>query len=432
MKMSFYDWCIKNNRQDLLDRWDYDLNLISPENVGHASTNLYYFKCPKEIHISTAYRLINISKYSYSQVKCHYCDSFAQYGIDNIHKDFLSMYWDYDKNVGIDPWEISSGSNKIDIYLKCQNTNYHGSYKTRPIRVKLGNGCPYCSHNLTHPLDSFGQWAIDNVDKNFLTKYWGDKNTLNPFEIGQYSNQYIYIKCQEHKYHGEYKLFAYDFRSGVRCPYCTGRKTCKEDSIGFKYTDLQRLISDKSKIDIYSTPVGSNKDIWLKCHNGIHQDYKSKVYRAVGRNFECPKCHSDEDKSYLHKKVEQYINNNYDYHINTEYDCNLVTINPLTGYILPYDIEVVINDNKSLYIEVQGKQHFDICLLTKDDAKERGCTVEESLANLQYRDRIKMENVLANNQYYLEIPYWTEHDESYKTLIDNKIHKILTLTQQND
>ena len=26
MKQSFYDWCIENNRQDLLDRWDYDLN----------------------------------------------------------------------------------------------------------------------------------------------------------------------------------------------------------------------------------------------------------------------------------------------------------------------------------------------------------------------------------------------------------------------
>ena len=29
-KKSFYDWCIENNRQDVLDRWDYELNDCSP------------------------------------------------------------------------------------------------------------------------------------------------------------------------------------------------------------------------------------------------------------------------------------------------------------------------------------------------------------------------------------------------------------------
>lgn len=430
MKMSFYEWCMQNGRQDLLDRWDCDLNKITPQTVAYTSTNLYYFKCPRDLHPSTAYKLNNLTKYSYSTVKCSYCNSFAQYGIDNIHINFLDKYWDYEKNAKINPWNISSGNNSIDIYIKCQDTDYHGSYKTRPIKIKQGYRCPYCSHNSIHPQDSFGQWAIDNIDKDFLMKYWGEQNELNPFEIGQYSNKYIYIKCQEHKHHGEYKLFAYDFRTDVRCPYCTGRKTLREDSIGIKYPDLQQLISDKSKIDIYSTSVGSNKEIWLKCHNHIHMDYKTKVFRAVNRNFECPKCHQEQDKSYLHKKVEQYLDDNYRYCINTEYDCNIVTINPLTGYILPYDIEVIIDKNISLYIEIQGKQHYEICLLTRDDALERGCTPEEALANLQYRDKIKMDNVFAHHQHYLEIPYWTEHDESYKQLIDDKIHKILT--QQND
>lgn len=430
MKMSFYDWCIQNNRYDLLDRWDYDTNVDIPQNIAYSSPDLYYFKCPKDLHTSTGYRLSNITKYTYSLVTCKGCNSFAQYGVDNVGIDFLDKYWDYEKNNGIDPWSISSRTNSVDIYIKCQDVDYHGSYRTSPSRFKQGCRCPYCSHNLTHPRDSFGQWAIDNIDKDFLTKYWGEQNKVNPFEIGQYSNKYIYIKCQEHQHHGEYRLFAYDFRTDVRCPYCTGRKTLKEDSVGVKYPNLQQLISDKSKIDIYSTSVGSNKDIWLKCHNHIHKDYKTKVYRAVGRNFECPKCHQEQDKSYLHKKVEQYLNDNYKYHINTEYDCSLVTINPLTGYILPYDIEVVIDQGVNLFIEIQGKQHFEICLLTKEDAKERGITPSEALANLQYRDMVKMENVLNHNHYYLAIPYTAESNDEYKTLIDNTIHKILT--RQND
>ena len=36
-----------------------------------------------------------------------------------------------------------------------------------------------------------------------------------------------------------------------------------------------------------------------------------------------------------------------------------------------------------------------------------------------------------DNCHYLVIPYWTESDESYKTLIDNKIQEILNSTKLN-
>ena len=355
MKMSFYDWCIENNRQDLLDRWDYELNNKSPKQRPFNTKVKIYFKCPCNKHPSTGIFLSMREKTGNYDIKCIGCNSFGQWGIDNIGIDFLDKYWDY------------------------------------------------------------------------------LKNTEDPMKLPKMSNKQIFIKCQEKDYHESYPVMPYDFVSkNIRCPFCHMRQIHLYDSLGYNYPKVFDVWSTKNENTPYDLAPASNKKRWFKCHNGIHSDYLSLVYRAKYRNFECPKCHSDEDKSYLHKKVEQYINDNYNYHMNTEYDCNLVTINPLTGYILPYDIEIMIRADISLYIEIQGKQHFEICLLNKNDAKERGCTAEESLANLQYRDKIKMENVLANNQHYLAIPYWTEHDESYKTLIDSKIHEILTLTQQND
>lgn len=47
-------------------------------------------------------------------------------------------------------------------------------------------------------------------------------------------------------------------------------------------------------------------------------------------------------------------------------------------------------------------------------------TPEKSLIDLQERDLFKKNYALNNNYFYLEIPYWTEKDESYKKLIDNK------------
>lgn len=100
-------------------------------------------------------------------------------------------------------------------------------------------------------------------------------------------------------------------------------------------------------------------------------------------------------------------------------------INPLTGYQLPYDRELIINNTSKLLIEVNGKQHYEICLHTKTDAKERGVTPEEGFKLLQYRDGIKKNYAISNGYEFLIIPYWTEHDESYKTLIDDKIKSIL-------
>ena len=433
MKMSFYDWCIQNHRQDLLDRWYYDLNTERPEEVGKTAPREFYFKCPRGIHVSTPYKLNNVTKYSYSTVKCSLCNSFAQWGMDTVGSDFLDKYWDYDKNA-VNPWMIPFRARKTtSIYIKCQNDIEHGSYLTFPDHFVSGSRCPYCSHSAVLPKDSFGQWGIDNIDPNFLNKYWDyDKNMINPMELSKKSNQPIYIKCQDKDYHGSYKVIPYDFvDKNIRCPFCHMVQVHLFDSLGTNHPEVFDVWSDKNTDTPYDVSPGSGRERWFKCHTGKHQDYLSRVSRVKSRNFECPKCHSDQDKSYLHQKVESYLTN-HPYHINTEYDCTLATINPLTGYILPYDIELVINDNLSLYIEVMGKQHYEVCLLTKEDAKERGCTPEESLQLLQYRDKIKRENVLQHNQAYLEIPYWTESNESYKTLIDDKIHKILSLTIQND
>lgn len=127
--------------------------------------------------------------------------------------------------------------------------------------------------------------------------------------------------------------------------------------------------------------------------------------------------------------VENYIFDIYQYNILHEHQCNLKIRNPKTDTLLPYDNEVV---DLRLIIEVHGQQHYEICGLTKMSANQRNTTPEQAFLDQQHRDRIKKDYALSQGYHYLEIPYWTEKDESYKTLIDDKIHEILTLTQQNN
>lgn len=145
--LSFGHWCVINNRQDLFDRWDYDLNKTTPMETARTSPNKYYFKCPRGIHESSAYKLVNLTKYSYGTAQCKWCNSFAQWGMDNIDEHFLDLYWDYEKNKDIDPWTIPFRARPTTtIYIKCQYDDAHDSYKTFPDHFVEGCRCPKCAN----------------------------------------------------------------------------------------------------------------------------------------------------------------------------------------------------------------------------------------------------------------------------------------------
>lgn len=60
---SFFDWCNKNQRKDLLERWDYDLNAMSPKDIARYSRVKIYLKCPSGKHSSHAHHLSSHAKY---------------------------------------------------------------------------------------------------------------------------------------------------------------------------------------------------------------------------------------------------------------------------------------------------------------------------------------------------------------------------------
>ena len=139
---SFEQWCIENNRQDVLNRWDYDLNKYKPSEINHGTKKKYYFKCPRGLHKSELNGINNFISGYEGIMDCNQCNSFAQWGIDNLGEDFLEKYWDYKKNT-VDPWEISYGS-KNKIWIKCQKKDYHDSYDISPLNFKNNYRCPEC------------------------------------------------------------------------------------------------------------------------------------------------------------------------------------------------------------------------------------------------------------------------------------------------
>ena len=218
---SFYDWCIENNRQDILDRWDYELNGCSPKDIRYNSNKKYWFKCNKHPeHKSESKRVVNFVKGEEGVMDCKQCNSIAQYILDNFPNKDLYDVWDKERNENLDPWDIPKGS-KVKVWIKCQDKDYHGSYEIRCFVFSKGSRCTYCVGKKVHRLDSMGQYIIDKYGEELLWKIWSDKNEISPFEVSIYSHKKVWWNCPDDKHESFERSCAKSVKYEFRCPECS-------------------------------------------------------------------------------------------------------------------------------------------------------------------------------------------------------------------
>ncbi len=298
--ISFEQWCIENNRQDVLDRWDYELNGCKSNEITYATNKKYYFKCPNQLHPSELKKVNDFTTgRTEGSIGCKACNSFAQWGIDNICSDFLEKYWDWEKNM-VDPWEISYSSNKY-IYIKCQNKNYHENYRVMVSNFINGNRCPYCNKNKIHKLDSLGNLYPE------VLELWSDKNKKTPYDYAPKSDQIVFWKCPD----GEHK----DFKRGIyssnlcnfRCPECQYSKGEKRIEKYFKKNNIP-FVSQKEFNNLVGVK-GRNLsyDFYLPQYN-LLIEYQGEFHDGNGNYYvkQNLKCQQEHDKR---KREYAQINN---------------------------------------------------------------------------------------------------------------------------
>jgi hypothetical protein len=331
---SFKQWCVENNRQDLLKLWDYDLNNSSPDEVGYGSKYKKWFKCPRGIHESELKIIYKLTTYKYDKL-CSKCNSFAQWGIDNISNDFLKKYWDWERNM-VDPWKINYGS--IDsIFIRCQEKDYHGSYNTDANSFRRGCRCPYCStrHGKVHRFDSLGKLLEDNG----LLNLWSERNKISPYE-------------------------------------CTQK---------------------------------NDKEVWWKCSDDKHEDFKRSIYNSNKSDFRCPKCQYSKGE----KRIEEWLTNKIIEKIPQKEFNGLIG---LRGGLLSYDFYL---PRYNLLIEYQGEQHERFIRGFHKSKKD--------FERQQEHDVRKRKYAKEHNIRLLEIWYW-DYDNIEDILKKELIHNELSIS----
>jgi galactitol-specific phosphotransferase system IIB component len=181
----------------------------------HNEGKYYCNRC--SINLSIRNKKDNLQEFiqQYLSLLNTYMNSFAHYLINLYGDNALEKYWDYEKNKNTDPWQISYG-NKKQVYIKCQEKDYHGSYPVKCDNFIKGNRCPYCSnrHGKVHPLDSLGTLYPE------VLEIWSDKNKKSPYEYSPNSTKEILWGCSAKKHENYYRSIRKSLACDFRCPEC--------------------------------------------------------------------------------------------------------------------------------------------------------------------------------------------------------------------
>jgi len=223
---------------------------------------------------------------------CGLCYTFAEFGIDNLGKDFLEKYWDYEKNneLGFDPWKITYKSNTKKVWIKCQEKDYHESYDVRCADFVNNDRCPYCSSNKVHSLDSLGSLYPKSLE------VWSDKNEKSPYEYAPWSNEDVYWKCPNGKHEDYPRKISVSNRSNFKCPECslelresilatTLKQVLKHEYPDTKWEYDAGFRTPKNWISKYDIFVSELNNLLIECQSWFHDNPEKQEIDRLKKEY---------------------------------------------------------------------------------------------------------------------------------------------------
>ena len=212
----FETWCKKNNKENLLNEFDRSKNHFKASEIFPGGDIEVWWLCPKGHSYSTQIKSRTLRK-----TNCPYC----------VHKKILPGYndlatthphiakeWDYTKNNGVLPTEVTAGSIVKKYWFICEKGH---SYSSNLLNRKKGRGCPICSGRVASENHNF---LLSNPE---LCREWDyAKNETTPDKVTPNSSKLVWWKCS--KCQTEWQATIKNRNKGTGCPYCSGRKKTKD------------------------------------------------------------------------------------------------------------------------------------------------------------------------------------------------------------
>ncbi|MFZ4454922.1 MAG: zinc-ribbon domain-containing protein [Bacteroidales bacterium] len=269
-------------RSDLVEEWNTEKNRgVNPEQVFAYTTKKYWWKCANG-HEWLASPSNRASTGKGKNTGCPFCSNKKVNFENSLAKTNIELTkeWNYKKNGDLKPTLVTKGSEKKVWWICSKNHEWEATIASR----NRGNGCPYCSNQkvckesslYTNQPDLIKEW---NYEKN---------NGLSPHDFTEKSGKKVWWKCQKgHEWETSVVQRA-NLKSG--CPYCSGFRTTKENSLQTNYPEIAKEwnYNKNEKLTPNDVTKKSAKSVWWMCKNG--HEWTAKVKDRVAGRYKCKEC----------------------------------------------------------------------------------------------------------------------------------------------
>lgn len=292
---------------ELAKEWSPN-NPISPDLVCGKSNQNYLWICPN-CHYEYSATLSNRLN---AKSACPYCSN-RKVNKDNCFATKcpqLLKEWDYEKNIGISPYEVVPGAEKM-IWWKCSKGHSWQTYLFQRTGKKK-SGCPFCAHLQVYEEISLAHCYPD-------TLIWWDQKAnapITPHDITAYSNKKFYFQCPvcNHSFKRSPNEFVQLMKEN-RCPKCRQRKIQNR-----QLNNIRKYWSSENHIPLDHHILASQEEYLWECEK--HHKWSATVTEMKERNRKCPYCVPNTTKDIL----PEYLLKEWDYERNHSLDPKLLTI----------------------------------------------------------------------------------------------------------
>lgn len=197
---------------NLAKEWHYEKNgLLRPEYIFANSNKKVWWRCAKGHEWKSTINSRNQGS------GCPYCSNnkvLKDYNDLQTLNPILAKEWDYKKNTGLAPTDVTLNSH-LTVWWKCEKGH---SYQAMVKNRNEGTKCPYCSNKKAFCSEN----DLQTVNPT-LAKEWNYKKNdgLSPSDVLPNSGKKVWWKCQ--KGH-EWQATIASRNRGNGCPQCAREK----------------------------------------------------------------------------------------------------------------------------------------------------------------------------------------------------------------
>lgn len=201
-------------------------------------------------------------------------------------KPHASELWDYEKNDGVRPIEVTAQSNK-KFWFRCKKDGH--PFDMSPSKMKDDEyQCPYDAHWHPRILEGYNDLKTLRPD---VAAWWAydlnkDLKRKTPEEYMPGSNIVVWWRCPNNPEHVWKSSVENRTNQNSGCPICCGNRVGNGNSVKDLYPSILQYWSPNNDIRP-AEALKSRKVIWI-CPNG--HEYKAKAEEVYNRTKLCPIC----------------------------------------------------------------------------------------------------------------------------------------------